>query len=261
MDDLIKTFGFPIPENFGSDDKREDSVTESDVNRGITRIWDLWAKEAIEQENIAIKIRQEREEAKAKNNKEFSDPDNRELRASLASIFASAAALESFSKEVCEKFFSKEIREKILSINHLKKRDLKGLSCADPPPGKIKTHGLKILNCLHKIFDIDSKFDCWRNRLWCLYLVRNEAVHPSSKMRALTRHPLGFDTTYVRTIFSTEGAVAGVDLMIDVLETCSTSVKKGDEYNNLQELVKYLQKLLPDLRKKRSVDAPNFRIK
>jgi len=221
MDDLIKTFGFPIPENFGSDDKREDSVTESDVNRGITRIWDLWAKEAIEQENIAIKIRQEREEAKAKNNKEFSDPDNRDL----------------------------------------KKRDLKGLSCADPPPGKIKTHGLKILNCLHKIFDIDSKFDCWRNRLWCLYLVRNEAVHPSSKMRALTRHPLGFDTTYVRTIFSTEGAVAGVDLMIDVLETCSTSVKKGDEYNNLQELVKYLQKLLPDLRKKRSVDAPNFRIK
>ena len=124
MDDLIKTFGFPIPENFGSDDKREDSVTESDVNRGITRIWDLWAKEAIEQENIAIKIRQEREEAKAKNNKEFSDPDNRELRASLASIFASAAALESFSKEVCEKFFSKEIREKILSINHLKKRDV-----------------------------------------------------------------------------------------------------------------------------------------
>jgi hypothetical protein len=199
---MTELFGFPVPKIFGDDIEKASSCVIS----GSTAIWSSWARAAVDAERIARENRNTRIENIRQGGDALGENSGIELSQSLVAIFASAASLEAYHKFIREK----------LTIPCTK---------AKPPIGKRKNNGLKVFDSFEAAFLVPSNLEAWSARLWLLFAIRNFGVHPNNKQCDLTVHPLGYETTLTRTLFSLEGAVAAVDLMLDVYSSLACNPK------------------------------------
>jgi hypothetical protein len=185
-------FGFPAPEDFGS----KLAPNAATIENGTTALCSTWAEAASIALERASAARSARLRAVESGESPMGAESANELKESLLAITSSAYSLESLH-------------------NFLVVLNLKGKS-SNAPAGKNKCHGLAVFGSLNCAFEIPGDLEEWSNRLWMLFYARNFGVHPKYHHRNLYLHPLGYDTTLIRGMFSLEGAVAAVNLMKEV---------------------------------------------
>jgi hypothetical protein len=190
---MNELFGFPVPKNFGDKPEKTSSCGIS----GSTAIWSSWARAAVDAERIARENRNTRIENIRQGGNALGENSGMELSQSLVAISASAASLEAYHNFIHENFTGP-------------------YSKAMPPNGKHRSKGLEVFSSFEAVFSVPSNLEAWSARLWLLFVIRNFGAHPDNQQHDLAVHPLGYETTLTRTLFSLEGAVAAVDLMLEV---------------------------------------------
>jgi hypothetical protein len=169
-----------------------------------TRLLAHWGFIAIDQEQLAHSAREAYVEREAAGEPGHSI-DN-ELKPAIIGVAAAAHGLDALYGEIRELALPEELR--------MKWKD----ACARPArPRQIHEalkHGFKI-SAQRWFLDLDWLFD-----------LRDFAVHPVTSFGAPAEHPAGFHAAKEYGMYTCEAATRAVDLLLDVVRTCSSSPKE-----------------------------------
>jgi hypothetical protein len=169
-----------------------------------THLWIAWAHIAIHHEQFAREARQRAEAAPS-----VGDALTQEFHASMVSITAVGHCLDALFGAIAD-FAVPETTRRAWTKNRTRRRG-------------------PVLEAIKAGFDVGSHANGWASEFAWLWDLRDKAVHFDEESREPVPHPLGSNTSPEQAMYSAEAATRAVDLLLDVLVTCTRSPRVKNE--------------------------------
>ena len=179
-----------------------------------SHLWPRWSRIAVEQEKATRQARREAEDDYAAYHKgEGSGPAEalgRELDAAMQAVSAAGHALDCFYGAVKGYGVVPAETERAWSRGRTKRPN-------------------QILETLKLGFGVGKVAQRWNDDLAWLFGLRDGAVHYEEALKEPQLHPIGYHMAPEHVTYSAESVKRAVDLLFEVLETCFTNPKPGNQ--------------------------------